>query len=268
MFITWGLLPLALSGFYIITFSTYFGRLPTLFYFQCVTIGTAAWEATASSYNSFLGARVVNGLFTGAGQAQALLWIKDMYYFHEHPRVINVVESGIMVSPYVGPLLTAFLVYYVGWRWSYWIYLIIVGVGALLIVTFGDETLYDRRCSPSEQFPRRFRILRVLGVEQARTIHQRSFWKALVRPWIALEKIPVLLITTYYVFFFCWSISVNVTTSVFLTEYYHFTDKGIGSLSSTKIHLFRLVLTALCRILLFFRYRWLLLRLACRALVA
>ncbi|KAL9086707.1 MAG: hypothetical protein Q9165_007026 [Trypethelium subeluteriae] len=228
LFITWGLLPLAISGFYIITFSNYFGRLPTLFFFQCVTIGTAAWEATATSYNSFLGARVVNGLFTGAGQAQVLLWIKDMYYFHEHPRIINIAESGIMVSPYVGPLLTAFIVYYVGWRWSYWLYLIIVSIGALFIVLFGEETMYDRRRPASEQSPRRNRLLRVFGIEQARTIRQRSFWKAVIRPWIALEKIPVLLITTYYMLFFCWSISVNVTISVFLTEYYHFTDKGIG----------------------------------------
>ena len=185
----------------------------------------------ATSYNSFLGARVVNGLFTGAGQAQALLWIKDMYYFHEHPRIINIAESGIMVSPYVGPLLTAFLVYYVGWRWSYWLYLIIVSLGALLVVLFGEETMYDRRRPQSQQFPRRYRLLRVLGIEQVRTIQQRSFWKAVIRPWVALEKIPVILITTYYMLFFCWAISVNVTTSVFLTEYYHFTDKGIGLFS-------------------------------------
>lgn len=142
--------------------------------------------------------------------------------------MINIAESSIMVSPYFGPQFTAFIVYYVGWRWSYWVYLILVSVGALLVVLFGEETMFDRRRSPSQQFPRRHRLLRVLGIEQFQTIQQRSFWKAVIRPWVALEKIPVLLITSYYMIFFCWSISVNVTTSVFLTEDYHFTDKGIG----------------------------------------
>ena len=56
-------LSLAGGGLIAASMSTYFGRLPVLFWLMVVSFATAAWCAGAPTYESFLGARIVNSLF-------------------------------------------------------------------------------------------------------------------------------------------------------------------------------------------------------------
>ncbi|KAI9691534.1 MAG: hypothetical protein M1822_007605 [Bathelium mastoideum] len=219
---------IGVSGIFTIVLSNYFGRLPILLIFQCIALGTTAWAAAATSFTSFMTARVLMGFFCSAAQGGGLLWIKDLFFFHEHPRQINAIEFPIILSPYFGPLITAFVTNGTGnWRWSFWICTILWAVGLLLIFTL-DETLYDRSIPEHEQFTRRSRWLRVFGIEQARSRKQRSFRQSIVGPLVALTKIPVILIVIYYFLNFAWVISVNTTISLWLTNYYGFTLKNLG----------------------------------------
>ncbi|KAL9093484.1 MAG: hypothetical protein Q9165_003879 [Trypethelium subeluteriae] len=219
---------LGVSGIFTIVLSNYFGRLPVLLVFQCIALGTTAWAAAATSFTSFMTARVFMGFFASAAQGGGLLWIKDLFFFHEHPRQINAIEFPIILSPYLGPLITAFVTNGTGnWRWSFWICTILWAVGFLLILTL-DETLYNRNIPPHEQVPRKSRWLRVLGIEQAKGLSQRSFTQSVVGPLVALTKVPVLLIVIYYFLNFAWVISVNTTISLWLTNFYGFTLKGLG----------------------------------------
>lgn len=97
-------------GLFVVALANYFGRLPVTLIFQAVFFATCAWSAAATSFNSYLAARIVNGFFCSVGQGGALMWIKDLYSFHEHPRAIHWVEGSIIMSPYLGPLITAFIV--------------------------------------------------------------------------------------------------------------------------------------------------------------
>jgi nitrate/nitrite transporter NarK len=91
-----------------------------------------------------------------------------------------------------------------------------------------DETYYNRNISQDQQPVRKSRLLRLIGIEQWHSRGQRNtFWQAVQRPAIAITKVPVFLITLYYVLTFGWVIGLNATTGVFLHEIYHF-----GSLSS------------------------------------
>ena len=47
----------------------YFGRLPVLVSFLALALGTAIWCAAAQSFNSYLAARILNGLFANVAQA-------------------------------------------------------------------------------------------------------------------------------------------------------------------------------------------------------
>lgn len=71
-------------------FSAYFGRLPVMFYFLCVALGTAAWCAAATNFNSFFTARILNGFFSTVTQGGGMMFIQDMFFFHERPRKINI----------------------------------------------------------------------------------------------------------------------------------------------------------------------------------
>lgn len=60
---------LSAGGLFTVWLSAYFGRLPILVLFTAVAVGTSAWCAAATSFNSFLAARILNGFFSTVSQA-------------------------------------------------------------------------------------------------------------------------------------------------------------------------------------------------------
>ena len=191
-------------------------------------MGTCAWSAAATSFNSYIAARIVNGLFCSAGQGGALIWIKDLFFFHEHPRAINYVEFSIITSPYLGPLIIAFIVSSVSWRWAFWVCTILAAV-SFVLVFFLDETLFDRSIPAAKRIPHGSYFQRLVGIEQAKTYHQRSLLQSTMRPVIAITKLPILLTVIYYFLNFAWVIGVNTTVSIWLTDFYHFSPRAIGT---------------------------------------
>lgn len=70
--------------------SAYFGRLPVMFYFLVVALATAIWCAAATTFDSFMAARILNGFFSTVSQGGGLMFIQDMFFFHERARKINL----------------------------------------------------------------------------------------------------------------------------------------------------------------------------------
>lgn len=218
------LFTIGACGLFVVPLAGFFGRLPVTLFFQIVMVGTCVWSAAATSFHSYLAARIINGFFCSVGQGGALMWIKDLFYFHEHPRVINYIEFSIILSPYLGPLIASFIVSQVVWRWAFWVCTILAGIG-LVLVLFLDETLFDRKNPPAS---RGSRVNRLLGVQQAKDWKNRSLGECLARPLVAITKLPVLLILVYYFLNFAWVIGVNTTIAIWLTSIYGFTTMGLG----------------------------------------
>ena len=225
-----------MSGLITVAFADYVGRLPILFYFQTIALAACVWAAAATSLKSFLAARIIHGLFSSAAQGGALLWIKDLYFYHEHPRKINWVELPIILSPYVGEVVTGLVTYYVSWQWAFWIITILTGVGWLLIVFFVDETLFDRTNSnmtasvTAAQSPRWKKLLGISQIKYSR--FHRSFSQIAMQIPLAMTKIPVLLVVVFYFLNFAWVIGVNTTLGLWLTNFYGFNTKDFGNQNS------------------------------------
>ena len=229
-------------GLFFVALASYLGRLPVTLVFQAIFVGTCAWSAAATAFDSYLAARIINGFFCSVGQGGALIWIKDLFYYHEHPRAINYVEFAIILSPYLGPLITAFIVSQTTWRWAFWLCTILAGI-SLILVMFLDETLFDRNIPSSKRGPRGSRIQRLLGIEQAKSLKQRSLLQSFMRPIVAVTKIPVLLTITYYFLNFAWVIGVNTTVSIWLTQFYGFGPRGIGTCTPPLIRTYQISIT-------------------------
>jgi hypothetical protein len=74
--LVFNILCLAPSSLATIVLSNYFGRLPPLFFFFIIAFAASIWAAAATTFDSFLAARILNGLFGNAAQAGALFWIQ------------------------------------------------------------------------------------------------------------------------------------------------------------------------------------------------
>lgn len=61
------------GALFTVLLSAYFGRLPVLFLFTSVGLGTSAWCAAATSFNSYLVARILNGFFATVAQSVSSL---------------------------------------------------------------------------------------------------------------------------------------------------------------------------------------------------
>lgn len=113
---------LGAGGIFVVALSAWAGRLPVLFYFLIIAAATAAWCAAATTFESFMAARILNGFFSTVSQGGGLMFIFDMFFFHERARKINIWAAFIILSPYMGPLLTAFIITTEPWPIAFWVY--------------------------------------------------------------------------------------------------------------------------------------------------
>jgi hypothetical protein len=87
------------------------------------------------------------------------------------------------------------------WRTGMWLNFGIIMVGLLCTFCLGDETFYPRRQAPETIPARKSRLLRVVGVEQARTHYTtNTFLGAGARVGRTITKLPVFLICLFYFF--------------------------------------------------------------------
>lgn len=248
------LFTIGACGLFVVALAGFFGRLPITLFFQSVMVGTCVWSAAATSFDSYLAARIINGFFCSVGQGGALMWVKDLFFLHEHPRVINYIEFSVILSPYLGPLIASFIVSETDWRWSFWLCTILACIGLLLVFLL-DETLFDRR---SPVISRGSYFIRLLGVQQAKGWKRRSLLRSFSRLLTTITKLPVLTILIYYFLNFAWVIGFNTTAAIWLTEEYGFSLRGLGKLTR------RFLICPKCfehvlrhtRIFLLLRHRW------------
>jgi len=70
--------------------------------------------------------------------------IHDMFFFHERARKINIWAFSFLIGPYLGPFISGFIAEKLDWRSNFGVLCGFYGLSVLLIILFGDETLYNR----------------------------------------------------------------------------------------------------------------------------
>lgn len=66
---------LGAGGVAAVALSAYFGRYPVLFWFTLLALGTSAWCTGATTFESFMAARILNGFFSTVAQGVSLIRI-------------------------------------------------------------------------------------------------------------------------------------------------------------------------------------------------
>ncbi|KAI4854087.1 MFS general substrate transporter, partial [Aureobasidium sp. EXF-8845] len=190
---------LGAGGVVAVILSAWAGRLPILFYFLVLSTATAAWCAAANTFESFMAARILNGFFSTVAQGGGLMFIFDMFFFHERARKINIWAAFIILSPYMGPLLTAFIITTLDWPIAFWVFFAMNALVLVLTICFVKETYYDRSISPADQPYRGSQFQQLIGISQYRSLHLRNtLGQASMRTIRVLIKPTVLLSVTYY----------------------------------------------------------------------
>lgn len=121
-----------------------YGRLPVLFWSQFITAFMVLGAALSPNYACFTAMRALQGWFNTAPQVVGLSVVHDLFFFHERTKRVNIWVYCLLGGPFLGPFLAAWFILGVSWRADYGILAGFHCFAALLIVLFGDETLYQR----------------------------------------------------------------------------------------------------------------------------
>ncbi|KAI4909596.1 hypothetical protein J4E90_008294 [Alternaria incomplexa] len=124
--------------------STSFGRRPVYLASQLINFGTSIWRAKANSYNSFMGACILNGI--GAGPAETIMpeIIADIFFLHDRGKWNTLYWVVYMGSLMVGPIVSGSMTETVGWRSFWWLNTGILGLSLLMVVFMFPETRFKR----------------------------------------------------------------------------------------------------------------------------
>jgi multidrug resistance protein len=182
----------ALSPLLFAPLSEHFGRRPLLAgSFTCYALFTLCC-AIAPTFNALVVFRLLAGLSAAVPNTVVAGLFADVF---EGPVARGqAVASFLFVAacgPLVGPLISGFISVHIGWRWTFWVGLMMAGVG-LPFVWFLPETYAPVIAK---------KVCEKLSAEAPTATMQKHVSElgiTLRRPWMMMIKEPILLLTALY----------------------------------------------------------------------
>ena len=169
--------------------------LPILFWSQALCLTSVIGASQSKDYASFTACRTLQGLVGTIPQVIGLCIINDVFFFHERARKINLWSFSTLIGPHAGPFIAAFLIQKIDWHQDFGVLAGFYGVSTLLVIIFGDETLFDRDQPPEfvdtrSWFRRRVGLL--IGITGFRDFRRPTIWMA-VKTMFSISYLPYLL---------------------------------------------------------------------------
>ncbi|KAK7398455.1 hypothetical protein QQX98_012163 [Neonectria punicea] len=138
------ILVLGFSNFIWVPMSTCFGRRPVMILSSLVCAISSIWRARATSYGSFMGASVLNGL--GAGPCETVMpqIIADMIFLHDRGKYQTLYFTTYFSSLMIGPIIAGAMAEHHGWRSFWWWNTALLFFTCAVNTFFFPETRYKR----------------------------------------------------------------------------------------------------------------------------
>ncbi|KXN80806.1 hypothetical protein AN958_07242 [Leucoagaricus sp. SymC.cos] len=205
----WSIFLLGWGGLFAVMIIRRYGRLPVLFWSQVRSLHGAHFTSTYES------------IYCTAPQVTGLYVVTDLFPFHLQARKLNLWTMGFIISPFLSPFAFGFLVARTTWRWAYGIGSLYGLLVVLLIVFFGEETMYDRTVRPTIPEPKatgfRYRVESLIGITGWKMSKYRISWvESILSPLNVVWRPHLLTILIFEAMLFGFSIGINVTNVVFL----------------------------------------------------
>jgi multidrug resistance protein len=172
--------------------SEHFGRRPLLAGSFSLYAGFTLGCALAPSFSALVVFRLLAGLSAAVPNTVVAGLFADVY---EGPVARGQAVAAFLFvaacGPLVGPLISGFISVHLGWRWTFWVGLMIAGVG-LPFVWFLPETY-------ATVIARKLHEKSTVGLPKATMqTHLSALGTTLRRPWLMMAREPILLFTALY----------------------------------------------------------------------
>lgn len=171
--------------------------------------------AVAKNIGTLLVCRLIDGIAFSAPITLIGGSLSDIFLSHERGTAMAVFSAAPFLGPVVGPLIGGYIYDGAGWRWLYWVTLIMSFVVYIMILPIPEthhQTILQKRKNKLIELTgdKSYKILKDL---KPRTLKQVAY-ETVSRPIILLTELIVLLITLYmsiiygllYMYFFAFPV--------------------------------------------------------------
>ncbi|KAJ6133447.1 hypothetical protein N7471_008662 [Penicillium samsonianum] len=121
-----------------------FGRRPVYLISALISIAASIIAASSKSKGAYMAARVLLGFGAAPFEQLPALTIDDQFFIHRRGFGLSLYTCALNVGSFLGPVASGFVTESMGWRWMHWWYAIFLGLAAVLIFLFLEETKFAR----------------------------------------------------------------------------------------------------------------------------
>ncbi|KAK6835291.1 hypothetical protein RU639_002444 [Aspergillus parasiticus] len=121
-----------------------YGKRPVYLVSGILLFASSIGGALTHDYGSFLACRLVGGLGMGPFEVLVQCTIGDMYFVHERASRIAFWNLFLVSGISAGPIVSAYIIQYSGYRWAFGVCAIFYGVLTLALFFLAPETSYIR----------------------------------------------------------------------------------------------------------------------------
>ncbi|KAI1179089.1 major facilitator superfamily domain-containing protein [Nemania sp. FL0916] len=209
------LLGYAVGPIIIAPLSEIYGRKPVL---TAANVFFCLWQigcALAPNIATLIVAR----FFSGAGGVACLtlggVIVGDLFRPHQRGLAIGVWNLGPLLGPTIGPVLGGFITKYPGWRYDFWIVLVVASIISILIQALTQETSHKIIMAKKTAL-----LNRESGQSDLKSCYddsngqntQKLIITSLIRPLKMLVLSPIVLLLSLYIAFVFGVIYLFYTT--------------------------------------------------------
>ncbi|EPS31053.1 hypothetical protein PDE_06007 [Penicillium oxalicum 114-2] len=254
-----------IGNYLILPLGLVYGRRPTALVSITVLFVATIGCAVSQTWLQHLSLRCVQGLATGATESLLPLMLSEVTFVHQRGLVFGVYWATQNVITSVLNLASSYEAAALGWRWFYWVYVIAIGVGLIIVIFSGFETRYHRRAqmiNGQVVMTDHFGVTQVLTGEQAQAYlvaseadaqdipdeaRPKKSYLEMLAPWQKPAKHPLKVIVTSWLHMFeafgspgilyatllssvvlgC-SVGMSLTYDTVLQEVYGWPAKNVG----------------------------------------
>ena len=138
------ILCLGFSNFIWVPIMVCFGRRPVAIFATTICVASSIWRALATSYDSFMGACILNGLAAGPCESLMPQVIADVIFLHDRGKYQTLYFALYFISLMVGPIIAGAMADHTGWRSFWWFNTALLIFTLILNVCLFPETRYKR----------------------------------------------------------------------------------------------------------------------------
>jgi MFS family permease len=177
--------------------SELYGRMPVYHTGNVLSIICSVASALSTNISMLIVFRFLNGLCVTSLTLGPSI-VGDLFRKETRGSSMAITIALPMISPYFAPIVGSYTAQAKGWRWTIWIYVILIGTITCLSVLFFRETYQVKILERKAERLRKTTNNVLLRSKHQDAINKTTIIKSLTRPLMLLFCSPVVLIISFF----------------------------------------------------------------------